>query len=291
MLAAFFLLAAPPAPGLAPGNHPLKLTVDGRARTFLLHVPKKLPRPAPLVLALHGAGMTSGMMPSFTGLSDLADREGFVVAYPDGTGVPRTWNAGPRWGRGKPDDVKFLAAVIDDVTARLPIDATRVYACGMSNGGMMCYRLADELSGRIAAVAPVAGTMAIPKASPSRPVPLLHIHCRGDSIVPYEKGVSAAKVFAFKSAPESARLWAGATGCAKDPVEDRVPAADGGKTRIVRQTWKGDGGGEVVLVSIDGGEHLWPGRPFPLGLLPTLKALSANDTIWEFFKRHRLPGR
>src|SRR5262249_14403775 len=161
-------------------------------RTYRVYAPPKLDRtkPAPLLVALHGYGMTSAMMPSFTGLNKKADREGFVGVYPDGTGVVQAWHAGrfpPGRDSKKVNDVAFIAKVIDDVSAQLPIDPKRVYCTGMSNGGMMCYRVANELSGRIAAAAPVAGTMSIPKAAPKRPVPLLHIHCRGDSIVPYER--------------------------------------------------------------------------------------------------------
>jgi polyhydroxybutyrate depolymerase len=266
------------------------MEVDGRARSYLLHVPRSLTRPAPLIIALHGAAMTSSMMPAFTGLNELASREGVVVVYPDGTGFPRTWNAGPRWGRGKPDDVKFLSKLIDEVAGLTSIDRARVYACGMSNGGMMCYRLANELSDRIAAVGCVAGAMAVPKAAPSRPVPLLHIHCRGDTIVPYEAATSARAALGFKAIPEGARLWAEAIGCDLKPVDEVVPAADGSSARVTRRSWKGEKGQEVVLLTIDGGGHVWPGQRFPLGLQPTVKALSTNDALWELFKRHRLPA-
>ncbi|MBY0229848.1 MAG: hypothetical protein K2W96_11250 [Gemmataceae bacterium] len=295
MLAALLFLAGPPVAldPLPPGTHARRLVVDGRERTYLLHVPKALDRTrrAPLVLALHGAGMTGAMMMGFCGLNAKAQAEGFVVAYPDGRGL--VWNAGGLKGefaRRKPDDVRFLSRLIDEVSGLVRIDESRVYATGMSNGGMMCYRLGDELSHRLAAVAPVAGTMAIPRAAPKRALPLLHLHCRGDRIVPYDRPERSplTRVASFRSAPASAEAWAVATGCEKEAKTSILSPQDGSRTRIVRQEWAGGKGG-VVLISIDGGGHLWPGRPFPLGLIAPVNALSANDSIWEFFKKHRLP--
>ena len=116
--------------------------------------PKK---PAPVVLALHGAAMNGPMMVWFSGLDKTSDKEGFIVVYPSGTGTGPflTWNAGGFKGKmaeGKADDVAFIGKLLDDLDTVVKMDEKRVYACGMSNGGMMCYRLAAELSDRIAAV-------------------------------------------------------------------------------------------------------------------------------------------
>src|SRR5207248_1712283 len=119
-------------------------------------------------LALHGAGMNGRMMRWFTGLDRKADREGFIVVYPDGTGSGSflTWNAGAlfRLAGNRADDIAFLRELLDDLGKVVNVDPKRVFATGMSNGGMMCYRLAAEMSDRIAAIAPVAGTMAMPRA-------------------------------------------------------------------------------------------------------------------------------
>ena len=153
---------------LGPGDHVHQMTVDDHDRTCLIHVPGKYdPKtPTPLVLALHGAAMDGAMMVWFSGLNKKSDQAGFIVAYPSGMGVGpfRTWNAGGFTGQmaeGRADDVKFIGHLLDDLSGVLTVDTQRVYACGMSNGGMMCYRLASELSDRIAAIAPVAGTVAI----------------------------------------------------------------------------------------------------------------------------------
>jgi polyhydroxybutyrate depolymerase len=288
------LLVAPPPPVLPAGRLLRSIVVDDRKRTYRLYIPEKLDRtqPAPLVLALHGAAMTSTMMEGFCGLNKKADSAGFIVVYPDGTptGGVQTWNAGglqPNLARGKPDDVKFLSALIDELQSSLKIDSTRIYATGMSNGGMMCYKLGDALSHRLAALAPVAGTMAVPSVKPARPIPLLHIHCTADSIVPFDKPArsGASRLMAFKSAPDSVRLWAEATLCEKEPRIETLKEIKG--VRI--HTYPGrKNGGEVILYEIDGGGHVWPGQPFPFRLIRAEMRLDANDVIWDFFQRHRL---
>lgn len=179
----------PRADPLGPGEYVRTLTVGGVKRTYLVHIPAAHDpkKSAPVVLALHGAGMNGPMMVWFSGLNRKADEAGFVVVYPSGTGTGPflTWNAGESWGRrGKPDDVAFIARLLDDLGTVVRVDPKRVYACGMSNGAMMCYRLAAELSDRIAAIAPVAGTIACRHERPGRAVPVIHFHGSADRIVP-----------------------------------------------------------------------------------------------------------
>src|ERR1700689_4377825 len=120
-------------------------------RTYLAHVPKSYDpkKPAPVVLALHGAAMDGSMMVWFSGLNKKSDEAGFIVVYPSGTGYDPflTWNAGGFWEKkdGKVDDVAFIGKVLDDLATVVKVDEKRVYACGMSNGAMMCYRLFARL--------------------------------------------------------------------------------------------------------------------------------------------------
>jgi len=144
---------------LGPGDHTRILMMGDQKRTYLVHVPKGYDSktPTPVVLALHGAAMNGPMMAQFSGLNKKSDKEGFVVVYPSGTGTEPflTWNSGglpKRMVETKADDVAFIAKVLDDLGTVATVDDKRVYACGMSNGGMMCYRLAAELSDRIAAI-------------------------------------------------------------------------------------------------------------------------------------------
>ena len=163
-LLATLFVAAP----LAPGDHTRTLEHDGRTRSYLVHVPPKYDpkRPTPVVLAFHGGGQQRlEQMVRFCGLNEKADKEGFIAVYPNGTGRLEqmlTWNGGNCCGYAmwnNVDDVGFTRALLDDLAKVANVDAKRVFATGISNGGIMCYRLASELSDRIAAIAPVSGTM------------------------------------------------------------------------------------------------------------------------------------
>jgi polyhydroxybutyrate depolymerase len=280
-----------------PSDQTRTLRVDGRTRSYIIHVPPKLnpKRPAAVVLALHGAATNGAIMALSTGLNAKADEAGFVVVYPNGTGkgdVLLVWNAGGWHGPNaekQPDDVKFLKEVLDDLPNVVKVDPKRVYATGMSNGGMMCYRLAAELSDRIAAIAPVSGTLAVEKCSPKRPVPVLHFHGTDDKLVPFNgPQPRTAKVFAFKSVDETIGVWTKIDGCPAQPKTVKLPHAGDDGTSVERKTYgPGKDGAEVVLYVIHGGGHTWPGRTWPVPWLgKTTKDVSASDLMWEFFKRH-----
>ncbi len=280
---------------LGPGDHVRKLTVDNLERTYYVHVPEKYDpeKPTPLVIALHGAAMNGRMMEWFSGLSETADKAGFLVVYPSGTGREPllTWNAG--WFNGKinrVDDVKFLREMLDDVSGMLQVDPQRIFACGMSNGGMMCYRLAAELSDRIAAIAPVAGTIAVEESRPTRPVPVMHFHGTQDELVPYtmEPG-QLVGLMKLKGVNDSVQTWVKLNGCGETPALDTLSQAED-ELKVTRMTYGGGKeGAEVVLITIEGGGHTWPGEPPPVALLgKSATNISANELMWEFFQRHPL---
>jgi polyhydroxybutyrate depolymerase len=282
---------------LGPGDHTRTLMMGEQKRTYLVHVPKGYDpkKPAPVVLALHGAAMNGPMMVGFSGLNKKSDDAGFLVVYPSGTGTGPflTWNAGGRKGKmaeGKPDDVAFIGKLLDDLGTVVKVDERRVYACGMSNGGMMCYRLAAELSDRIAAIAPVAGTIAIEESKPKRPVPVIHFHGTKDTIVPFEaaKGKTPA-LMKLKGVEESVQTWVKLNGCDEKPKTD-VLSRDGDEMKVTRKTYAGGkGGAEVVLVVIEEGGHTWPGMTPPASFMSkSAKNVSANDLMWEFFQKHKL---
>ncbi len=284
--------ASKPQP-FSPGDHTRTFTVDGILRTYLAHVPPGYVagKPTPVVLALHGAAMNGLMMVGFTGLNATADKAGFIVVYPSGTGVGpfRTWNAGGfPGGSNKTDDVAFLGKVLDDVAALATVDTKRIFSCGMSNGGMMSYRLAAEMSDRIAAIAPVAGTIAIDESKPVRPVPVLHFHGTKDTLVPYEMPQRRnPQIMRIKSVEESIQTWVKLNGCQQTPVSDVLTKA-GDKMPVTLTIYKGGkNGAEVGLITIEGGGHTWPGKNAPVGFIgaSTLN-ISANDLMWEFFQRH-----
>jgi polyhydroxybutyrate depolymerase len=291
------LLAAGDEP-LAPGDHTRSLDVDKRTRTYLVHVPKSYDgtKAYPVVLALHGGGSNAEQMVHFCGLNDKADKASFIVVYPNGTGrleKALTWNGGNCCGYAmfnKVDDVAFVRALLDHLAIVVKVDPKRIYATGMSNGAIMAYRLASELSDRIAAIAPVAGPMGIETCKPKRPVPVIHFHGTADEFAPFQggKGEKSLSGTDFYSVDHSIRAWVKADGCPEQPVTVKLPdhAKDG--TTVTRKTYgPGKDGAEVVQGVIEGGGHTWPGQRPRLKLLgkPT-KNVSANDLMWEFFQKH-----
>lgn len=285
------------APIVRTGNYTRQLQVGGQQRTYLIYVPRNYdPRKAtPVVLALHGVAMNGPMMVLFSGLNKKADEAGFIVVYPSGTGVGLLlrWNAGGL--RGNPaesqvDDVAFLRQLLDELPERVNVDRRRIYATGLSNGGMMCYRLAAELSDRIAAIAPVAGTMAIDECKPGRPVSLIHFHGLKDTIVPFQRGAGKGKaIVRLKGVEESIQIWVKLNECAQAPQSDTLSKPDD-EMHVARQRYTGGrDGAEVILITIDEGGHTWPGQEPPVGFIgKSTKSISANDLMWEFFEQHPL---
>ena len=286
-------LSALTAHMLPPGDHVRELRVVDQIRSYSVHIPPSYNsrRPSPVVLVFHSAMMNGAMMARFCGLSEKADRSGFVVVYANGTGstpVFLFWDAGGVRGRVS-DDVGYTAKLLDDLSTVVNVDPKRVFATGMSNGAMMCYRLAAELSDRIAAIAPIAGTMAIENCQPERPVSVLHFHGTKDGLVlfggPDER---IPKNLKFLSVDETIRAWVKANGCPETPVvADLQNLEDDGTS--VRRKWYGPGkeGSEVILYTIEGGGHTWPGRDPRLRFLgKSTREISANDLMWEFFQKH-----
>ncbi len=296
----FALLSLLAAAGdqLGPGDHERLLQIGDLHRSYTMHVPPHYDskRPAPLVLALHGAGTNGLMMANYSGLSKKADDAGFIVVYPNGTGAGGlllTWNSGGIRSRGpsKADDIGYLRKVLDDAEGCVNVDLKRVYATGLSNGAMMCYRLANEMSDRIAAIAPVAGTIAVEKYNPKRAVPVIHFHGSADKLVAFDGPKdSAAGGFGFKSVPETMRIVVERNGCDKDPQTTELPDTAHDGTKVTRKVYASKvGGADVVLYVIEGGGHTWPGHEMPIKLLgKTTKQISANDLIWDFFQKHPL---
>lgn len=286
----------PPCP-LAAGTHKVSTgqRVSGVKRSYYVHVPEGSDgtTPLPVVLALHGAFSTARKFERESGLSLLADRQGFLVVYPQGIGLGdlfRHWNSGHCCGKARKmnlDDVGFALAAVDDVARRNPVDRARIYVVGHSNGGMLAYRIAAERPEVVAAVAAVSATIGgIPAADepewtiprPSHPVPVLALHGRADASVPYEGGRAAQSrgKSSTISVARSVGLWVDANGC--DPAP-QVETMHGG--RVERQSWSGCGDdAEVVLYSLDGWGHEWP-QEEPLG------GFDALETLGRFFARHR----
>ena len=282
---------------LGPGDHTRALMLGEQPRTYLVHIPKgyDMNKPGAVVLALHGALMNGPLMAQFCGLTETSDKAGFVVVYPSGTGIGPFlfWNAGgfqEKPAQGMADDVAFISKLLDDLGTVVKVDPRRVYVCGMSNGAMMCYRLAAELSDRIAAIAPVGGTIAIDESKPKRPVSVIHFHGTQDNFVPFEKASGNIPSFMrFRGVEESIQTWVTLNGCNAKPKTDTL-SKDGDEMKVIRQTYSGGKDDtEVVLIIIEGGGHTWPGMTPMVGFIgKSALNVSANDLMWKFFQKHEL---
>lgn len=282
----------------ATGDEKHSINVDGLTRNYLLHVPDDLPqgKPAPLVLVFHGGGGHDWNMPGFTHFDDLADQEHFIVAYPDA--VNRNWNDSR--GMATADDVGFTRALIANISRAHSIDAHRVYATGISNGGFFSNRLACDLSDRIAAVASVAATMPKPlvaECKPSRPISVLYIQGTEDPLVPINGGtvgfVHGRSRGENISLADSATFWRENDRMTSASEMKYLPDRFNDGTHVRREIWTGGKDDtEVDVYTIEGGGHTWPGGPQYLPKVIVGKAsqnLNATRTIWEFFQGQELP--
>jgi len=276
---------AKPAP-LTTGTSHGTLKHDGDERTYRLFIPAGAiaGTKMPLVVALHGGLGSGDQFADNSQFEKTAQSEGFIVVFPDGTG--RTWNAGNCCGgsaRDDVDDVGFLAALIDQLQATLPVDPERVFMTGHSNGAMMTFRFACERADQVAAAAPVAGSLEIPDCSPSAPVDLLAIHGDSDKNHPIEGGEGTRSIanVAFVSMADSMRLWTAGFGCTGSP-ETKTEGA------LTTTEWKPCAGGATAeLVVIAGADHPWPGGKMPertasVQGVPS-QELDATAAIWSFF--------
>jgi polyhydroxybutyrate depolymerase len=209
----------------------------------------------------------------FSGMTTKANAEGFVVVHPEGLGA--SWNAGPVCcspsNTNMVDDVGFIAAMLDAITADLCIDPRRIYATGMSNGGYMSYRLACELSGRLAAVGPVAGAVGITNCNPTRKIPVIAFHGTLDSLV------------SFASDQMSIAGWVTRNGCNATPMNTFAKGDSSCDTYTCPEN------STVTFCTVQDGGHTWPGSAIQIPVGKTTLDLVATDAMWAFFKAHPMP--
>jgi polyhydroxybutyrate depolymerase len=275
-----------------------RLVVDGRERPYLLHLPPQY-RPGarlPLVVMLHPRGDYARQFEVYSGMSAKADREGFVVVYPNGTGDAAdpalSWNAGFCCGyplEHNLDDVGFIQRLMDELLAGYALDPRKVFVAGWSNGGMLAYRLAAELAGRITAVAADAASIGgqtktfIPYYTIPKPRSRLHVlmfHGRADPIVPYDGGLNEKGDSAFTSVAESLAFWAENNGCAEPPREEQLTVR--GVQRTSYTDCRDDA--TVVLYTVPDGGHVYFGGFQELTTNLLGPNIYATDIIWDFFK-------
>ncbi|GAB4001765.1 PHB depolymerase family esterase [Spirosoma daeguense] len=274
---------------------------NGLLRTSLIHLPPQYDaqkQRLPLVIALHGGGGSGQQFANQSKWNEKADREGFIVVYPDGVQNPgilrlRTWSAGACCGQAastqRIDDVGFIRQLIDKLSATYQVDEKRVYATGHSNGAMLCYRLACELSEKLTAIAANAGTMQLQTAcKPSRLMPILHIHSEKDQHVPYAGGVGARSLNGQWNASVDSTLTVFAQLAQCKPLKPVAKSAD--KYTVYQWNSCQDNVAIQYYLTSDGG-HSWPGGNKGARRIgdPPSEAFINNDIIWDFFKSHSRP--
>jgi len=251
---------------------------------YVLRVPRghDRSRPAPLVISLHGAGLWGAAQRDISRWNDLADREGFIVAYPSGAGraSPRVWSPYP--GPRRMRDVEFITRLIDTLVARYNVDPDRVYVNGLSNGGGMTFAFSCAAADRVAAAGIVGGALFEPwgVCIGAPPIPVVVFHGTRDPVVPYEGGTTWVAPGPSPNIPHWVGRWAERNGCAPAPRDSVLSAT------VTRRAYSAcAGGADVVLYTLHGDGHVWPGG----GSLPTWlvgtdsRSIDATRVMWEFF--------
>jgi polyhydroxybutyrate depolymerase len=274
------------------------MTVDGRARTYTLNLPPNYYSASnfSLVIAMHGGGGDALQFESTSKLTEKANAAQFIVVYPEGvksTGAlaARTWNAGACCDyavANNIDDVKFISQLIDKLLAAYKINPQKVYATGHSNGGMLSYRLACEISNKIAAIAPNGCTMVAATCNPTRPVPVLHMHSVLDAKVPYQGGPGSGvgtSTINLPSLDSVLNAWSLKNTC----TTTAQVLINNSSYKFTK--WSACTNGVTIqyYLTQDGG-HGWPGGlpGGPFSDTPSV-VINANDLLWEFFQQYQLP--
>jgi len=263
----------------------------------------------PVILNFHGAASNAEQQERYSGMDATADRDGFVAVYPNGTGRGTralTWNAGGCCAyaeRNKIDDVSFTRALLDDLATRTHIDRSRVYATGISNGGMMAFRLGVEASDRIAAIAPVEGALMIQTSGLAHPMPLMLFNSVDDRYVPYEGRLGllgrishATRYPSVPSVDEEIARWRGFDNCPADaqvgPTLKGAPGSADADNSATRYEWGPCASStRIVLWKLAGSGHVWPGATRGVRWLGRgTNVIDANEQMWRFFRQFSLPS-
>jgi len=268
---------------------------DGLERSYVLYVPDTYSNEdsTPLVLNLHGYSSNAGQQMIYSNFYAIADTEGFLLVHPQGTFDDNGfayWNSG-MLGVGAVDDVGFLSNLIDTLAFQYNINLEQVYSTGMSNGGFMSYRLACELSDKIAAIASVTGSMnesQYTSCAPEQSVPVMQIHGTSDLVVLYE-GSSAMEILPIE---EVVSYWVNWNQCDPDPTITSLP--DVNMLDLCQAEHylyeNGINGSLVEFYKIINGGHTWPGAAIPLTGNNTNQDFSASEKIWTFFQQYDING-
>jgi polyhydroxybutyrate depolymerase len=287
----------------------LRFMIAGKAlrciRSYWLHVPPNYDgsEPVPLVLVLHGSGkiyfpywfhfLRGSWIEEYSNFSKKADEEGFIVAYPNSKFLFCSGNFGydheisDNFCYKLIDDIGFIEDLIGKMERTYNINSSRIYVTGLSGGAIMSYSIGSHLPEKVAAIAPVAGTIGGNPSGgtfnyikpPDKPVPAIIFHGTNDTNLPYDGSPYSVSV------NESVSFWVNHTGCDPDP---EINISESGK--IIKRTYTNNSNNmEVILYTTVGGGHWWPGSDKNFGIdffTDTIQEIDATDLIWEFFQRH-----
>jgi polyhydroxybutyrate depolymerase len=287
------------------------LTVDGAARWYLVSTPPTSgpptsagSRPSPLVLDFHGLDEGAELEAVTTQLGPLGQKDGFITAFPQGTGNPVHWDTSA--GPARNEDLDFARAMLDQIEVEECVDETRIYATGYSDGAFMTSLVACEMSDRIAAFAPVSGVQLPSRCLAKRHVPILAFHGTADPILYFNGGIGTAVLshalgntkgpapstkvppanLEGPGYPAAVAAWARRDGCGADPVDTKV------SPHVIRRTYGCPVGVSVEFYIVIGGGHTWPGSVFTEKIAaitgPTTFEINASTTMWSFFERFQV---
>lgn len=283
-----------PATPLSTGDHTLSLSQGSVKRTYIVHVPTTYTNaPTPLVFNFHGSDSTGSGQENNSHMNITSDANNFIVVYPDG--INKNWADGRTYTANQTnhaDDVAFVKSMISELSKQLNIDTHRIYATGMSNGGMMAYRLACEMTQTFVAIAPVSSAFTVELKSvckPSGAIPVLIMHGTTDPLLPYNGGnIGTADRGQMVATTEAVSYWVNNNGASSTPVVTNFANTVADGTSIVRNVY-GSGTNQVQFFKIIGGGHTWanglqylPARV--IGLVS--RDMDASNVIWDFFKMH-----
>lgn len=270
-----------------------KIKVDGKQRTYELYIPKGYytdDKNLPLLIAMHGRLGTGKQMMESSGFNEIADREKFIVVYPDG--LDRSWAD----GRGETpsdkkniNDVKYISSLIDHLSEKYRVDTSKVFATGHSNGGAMTNRLGFDLSMKLAGIASVGANVSeemVKKFSSEKHIPVLFINGTDDEFIPFEGGKGKMTGYIYPPVMDIFNKWLSFNQC-NTPLIDTLDEIDDG-TSVVFYTYN-CGLAPVKMIKIINGGHSYPGgdEKLPEWLVGKyVKEINASEEIWKFFKQN-----
>jgi len=263
--------------GFAPGTAVHRMTVDGEARELIVHIPPNPPPRMRLVVDFHGATSNMQQQDFYSGFDALADKQGFVVATPNGIDA-----AIRQWRFLNPKDIDFAKAIVANLVRNACVDRAHAYATGISSGGAMTTSLACRASDVFAGFAPVAAEFYYEGyCGAAKPRPMIIFHGTADPVVPYAGGkVGTNSGLSVRNTEATAAQWAQHNRCTAGPVTTHLGS------EVTRLSWNGCKA-PVVLYRIDGGGHTWPGAIVDISRLGlTTHQIKATDTMWKLFTQY-----